>query len=463
YGTNPTSRDTDGDGISDSEEIFDYGTNPIRETNIDESLARKPVKLNVQDGTYYKSMNSVFTGVAPYGARVRIYTQDDRGVRQLIGETVAGKNNKFLLSPEILPQGKYNVIVQTLIPKDQAEKFENTKTLAEKRKNESLQRTSSESDVSVLVTDKYIFVKFADVYDLNSAKKFVNIKYQSENQKYVPYVAGLKNYIEYFEETEGMDLTEDDQIRQMKELEQKIDAKDKDTLDELRSLMVIPYRDTLTEEGRYRIEIMNGLKSINGKLITPASFNSWFDIENEDIISNLLKASVLEAEKGYISYETEPIEINVDNNTDISEPDPKKLSDIELTTDHILKGVKVTVTNNRPIIEGVFMSGDYEVKVVAHWKSLLLTSALIADTSKGDFRIYAPEDLEGGEHQVYLYAVKKDDLRTLRSKDVIINFEIPNGEMPLWIWLAIAAGIIAVMLAYFLFREKDKHPMTPTI
>ena len=456
YGTNPTSRDTDGDGISDSEEIFDYGTNPIRETRINESLAKKPVKLNVQDGTYYKSMNSVFTGVAPYGARVMIYTQDDKGVRQLIGETVAAENNKFILSPEKLPQGKYKIIVQTLVPKDQAEKFENIKNQAEKRKNEILQSISVDSYVNVVVTDEKIYIKFGEPFDLNSAKKFVNIKYQGEDQKYVPRIAGIEDYYEYWLESEGEILDE---------FEEKVGEKDKETLDELKSLMVIPYSETFKQDGKYKIELIKGLKSINGELIIPATFRSGFEIEEKEAIDDLarlFKASVLEVEDGYISYETDPIEIYVDDSVNINEPDPKKISDIELTTDHILKGVKITVTNNRPIIEGVIDAGENsEVKVVAHWKSLLLTSALIADTSKGDFRIYAPENLEGGEHQVYLYAVKKDNLRTLRSKDIIVNFEVPGDEMPLWIWLAIAAAILAAVFAYFLFREKNKHPARP--
>lgn len=131
YKTNPTLKDTDGDGLSDSEEIFVYNTDP----NNKKSNKRFFAITNLKDNSYLSTDNPLVKGVAPLNTKIKVIFLNTSFKEVAFFETVSNENNIFLgrISQNknswtsSLPDGKY--YVYAFILNQEGEKLNKTKKI----------------------------------------------------------------------------------------------------------------------------------------------------------------------------------------------------------------------------------------------------------------------------------------------------------------------------------------------
>ena len=84
-----------------------------------------------------------------------------------------------------------------------------------------------------------------------------------------------------------------------------------------------------------------------------------------------------------------------------------------------------------------------------------MTSAVIADTAQGNFVIQPPKKLNPGSHEVYLYAMRGDNLA--KSESIKIRFIIKKSRN--WIKISgIALGTLSLILISVGVLSKLKRP-----
>lgn len=104
YGTNLLTGDSDGDGISDIEEILDYGTSP----NDNEVVDMRTRVVNWKDGDVTSSRSLFIKGVSFAEKNVKVFANIAGGSSFFLGETTSDAENKFALISEIgLEEGEY--------------------------------------------------------------------------------------------------------------------------------------------------------------------------------------------------------------------------------------------------------------------------------------------------------------------------------------------------------------------
>ena len=137
----------------------------------------------------------------------------------------------------------------------------------------------------------------------------------------------------------------------------------------------------------------------------------------------IIVARALQLSKKAIK-ESEPVHIVVDSKLNVPAPVPKKIADQEISSDVLLKNLRVEIVNKRPVLYGSTELGN---KVTASWRSIVMTSALVADSLGGEFAIMAPTDLAVGDHEVFVTATRKKD--NAQSDTVRILFKVsPSFE-----------------------------------
>lgn len=118
---------------------------------------------------------------------------------------------------------------------------------------------------------------------------------------------------------------------------------------------------------------------------------------------------------------SKPIQITIDTTLEVASAKPEKLEDVPITDEVIINKLvlKVDSSDGQPVLYGTL--SEFGSRVNVTWQSLVVSSALIADTTDGSFSIKAPK-LEPGRHTIYVQTVRKRDNalgRTLR-----INFDL---------------------------------------
>jgi hypothetical protein len=121
--------------------------------------------------------------------------------------------------------------------------------------------------------------------------------------------------------------------------------------------------------------------------------------------------------------ESKPVHIKVDKGLNVVPPTPQKLSDSLVTEENFIRDLRVEIIDNKPVLFGKTMSNS---EVTATWNSIVLTSAIIADSPVGDFSITPFQSLGAGNHEVYLEAVRLKDNAT--SKTIKLPFTIVNEQ-----------------------------------
>ncbi len=128
-------------------------------------------------------------------------------------------------------------------------------------------------------------------------------------------------------------------------------------------------------------------------------------------------------ERSVILMESAPVHIIVNRGLEVIPPTPQKLSDREVTEENLLQDLRIEIIDNQPVLLG---KAAYNSEVVATWRSIVLTSALIADSPRGEFSISAFHPLGSGDHEVYVQAVRLRDNAV--SKTIKVPFTIVEPE-----------------------------------
>lgn len=157
---------------------------------------------------------------------------------------------------------------------------------------------------------------------------------------------------------------------------------------------------------------------------TTVDENNIFIFETPDAIRDgkyMLMAKAIETDKKSILL-SNPVHVIIDSTLNVQKPAPKKLSDQAISDDVILKNLRIEIRDKKPVLVG---DSEFGNKVIATWRSVVTTSALIADTKSGEFAIQAPEELPIGMHEVYVQATRKRD--NAQSDTVKVLFSVGVG------------------------------------
>lgn len=124
--------------------------------------------------------------------------------------------------------------------------------------------------------------------------------------------------------------------------------------------------------------------------------------------------------KGQVKL-SNPVKIIIDGNLQVALAKPERLENAPIDEDIILKKLvlKVDSKDGRPVLYGSL--SEFGSRVNVTWQSLVVSSALIADTTDGSFSIKSPK-LDPGRHTVYVQTVRKRD--NAMSKTLKITFDL---------------------------------------
>ena len=149
--------------------------------------------------------------------------------------------------------------------------------------------------------------------------------------------------------------------------------------------------------------------------------NNVFVFQVEDPLRDgrymLVARSLQPEDKRYV--DSRPVHIIIDSTLNVTRPIPRKLDEEEISDDVLLQNLKITIKNNRPVLTGETEFGN---RVTATWRSVVTSSVLIADAVTGEFEIQAPRNLEFGDHEVWVTAIRKND--SAQSESVRVTFQV---------------------------------------
>ena len=153
-----------------------------------------------------------------------------------------------------------------------------------------------------------------------------------------------------------------------------------------------------------------------------ASASNMIDAQTDPIKDGkyLLLAKAFDSKKSEV-ISSAPISIEINSAINIEPPELLSFGGMTLTEEMLKSGFKIT-TSSLPTIRGKTEFGN---EVITSWKSLLSSSALVADSPAGEFTVKPAKALEDGEHTVTVYATRKKD--NVMSKALKLSFIVKNG------------------------------------
>lgn len=101
-----------------------------------------------------------------------------------------------------------------------------------------------------------------------------------------------------------------------------------------------------------------------------------------------------------------PVKVRIDTVLEVAPPRPTKLADREITEEILFENLRIEIRDRKPVLLG---RTNFRTKVIATWRSIVLTSALIADSPAGEFEIEASDTFNIGEHEVLVQAIRPED------------------------------------------------------
>lgn len=135
----------------------------------------------------------------------------------------------------------------------------------------------------------------------------------------------------------------------------------------------------------------------------------------------ILMARVLDPVRRDI-VSSKPVHVVIDEELNVVSPAPRRLSNIAIPSDALLKNLRLQIRDNRPVLAG---ETDFGSVVTASWRSLVTSSILIADAASGEFEIAPPRSLEIGNHEVFVTATRKGD--NAQSDTLRLQFKVLGG------------------------------------
>jgi hypothetical protein len=117
YGTDPTNPDTDGDELTDADEVFLYDSDPLEFTK----LSDLGVQItNITDGMTLTDPRPLIQGFAPKeDMEVEVLIRNEFGHEVLLGKTDTGVNNAWAFTPEFdILDGEFYLLAKGLDPEN---------------------------------------------------------------------------------------------------------------------------------------------------------------------------------------------------------------------------------------------------------------------------------------------------------------------------------------------------------
>jgi hypothetical protein len=127
-----------------------------------------------------------------------------------------------------------------------------------------------------------------------------------------------------------------------------------------------------------------------------------------------------------------PVKIVIDSTMEVLSARPEKLEDVPITDEVLLKNLVLSVdsVDGQPVLYGTL--SEFGSRVNVTWQSLVVSSALIADTTDGSFNMKSPK-LEPGKHVVYVQTVRKKDNAVGRTLKIEFDLKLigaPKSSAP---------------------------------
>lgn len=208
------------------------------------------------------------------------------------------------------------------------------------------------------------------------------------------------------------------------------------------------------------------------KGIAPIGSNVTISIRNEEGLEQALGQTTT-SENGIFLFETPitlrdghyyliarsnsltspAVSIYIDSTLGIKPPILKQIADKPITSDVLLKNLRIEIRNRKPVLIGTTDLGN---KVVANWNSIVSTSAIIADVNAGNFELSSPNEMELGEHHVYVTAIRHSD--NAQSETVKLPFTITQDDFldESSYWWMIGAVTIAIAGTLIIIVKKKR-------
>ncbi len=144
--------------------------------------------------------------------------------------------------------------------------------------------------------------------------------------------------------------------------------------------------------------------------------------------SYMLVAKALDPQAKKITV-SNPVHVIIDSTRNVAAPVPSKLGGEDISEEVLLKNLRIEIHDKQPVLIG---QTEYGNRVEATWRSIVTTSALIADTATGEFMIKAPTELSLGQHEVYVTATRSKDMAQSPNIRILFNVGLAlSGESAL--------------------------------
>ncbi|MBI5754635.1 hypothetical protein HZA41_00265, partial [Candidatus Peregrinibacteria bacterium] len=112
-GTDKTKKDTDGDGITDGEEVLSYNTNAVDSKSIPNlETPIKPSITNLFKGTLIADNTPLISGTAKPFSMLTFILINTNGDRYIAGKKQTEKEGKFLFEFPALLDGEYSILIE---------------------------------------------------------------------------------------------------------------------------------------------------------------------------------------------------------------------------------------------------------------------------------------------------------------------------------------------------------------
>lgn len=180
---------------------------------------------------------------------------------------------------------------------------------------------------------------------------------------------------------------------------------------------------------------------------------------------NSLFANVANAQADSEVEKSDPIIVDVVEDTDIEQPVVQKIENVEISQ---VRDIKIAATSDGRIrVTGVT---DLDTMVIGTFESAVFTSALLADVENGMFEVTSSQALEAGQHEVVIYATRLED--KVQSPPVRLSFSIIEtakaaaveevrpvaaaSEAGFPVMPVAVGGIVLALIGAFVFWRKSK-------
>src|SRR5690606_27903409 len=176
--------------------------------------------------------------------------------------------------------------------------------------------------------------------------------------------------------------------------------------------------ESLNPENQEESKFINKIQLLGE---TPTADNSVFLLDSEKSLIDNTYLAMAHADNLF----SKEVEFEVDSSLKVLNPAVNTLGNKPIPVEALLGELKVEIDpgNFRPVLAGNIKEPS---KVVASWQSNIVSSALIADSLDEEFRLAAPNDLEPGEHTVYVTAYRRAD--GAQSETLKIPFTVSAAD-----------------------------------